>query len=570
MRSKIFTQLLMFFQNLYRPIYRKCNVFIRNIYNTPLLLLRNISHKINSKISTKERSSKDYFKIKKTYISKRLVLISIIFLIVGSFFSYMFLKQKGILTSTFYDNEPIKYTGKAKIYDNNKNLLFYGNLDNGLYSGYGELYYKDAPNVLKYSGNFKNGNYQGFGILYRKDGNVLYKGDFSNGKYSGSGDEFHTNGKIRFTGTFKEGLYQDYGKMYNDTGILLAEGNFDKGLLNGDGRTYYSTSILKYDGNYVKNLYDGEGTLYSETAKIIYKGTFKAGLYDGKGILFSNDGIKIFEGDFKNNLYDGEGSLYNPKGELIFSGKFTKGFAATGIISPGKENELKNFSGNVTIFADDKSQIKKYEGSLKNNKYEGRGTLYFGDENNTIQYEGLFKDNKFHGIGTLYDLSRAIIYTGYFKDGSTSPEEFIGKSDAELDSIIGKPDNVVTKENGDYLFIYNKLNLKFVLDKHNEVRVLKVKSIIISSIIDVFNININMNKSAIITKLGSPSSAITIAEPLPQAPTNSVVNSNPVINQPTQATITTLLYYIDNYQITLSFSGDSIIATSIEVSLKPE
>lgn len=550
MSKRFFLYFMMTLESIFSPFRSKFNSIYRRFFELPLTLSRKISAKFSNLISKKETSVKDYVKANKHYISKKFLLVSVIFLFVGIFLGYQFLKEKGFIYSNFYKTDNITYSGKVRIYDNkkDKNLIYIGNLEKGMFSEYGELYYKDPKKVLQYKGQFKNNEFSDFGILYDKNHNTIYKGTFSNGVFDGSGQEFFSNGKLKYEGDFKKGNYDGIGKKFDSDGFIAAEGTFSKGLLTGEGKIYYPNNILKYEGTFIKDLFDGSGTLYANNHVLIYKGDFKSGLYDGKGELFNADSVKLYEGDFKKGVYEGTGTLFNTDGNTLFTGKFKDGKPIDGTIQADAEEKF-TFTGTGVIYSSSNQNAKKYEGELKDNKFEGKGILYFEDEKNTIKYEGDFKNNVFDGIGTLYDISKAIIYKGYFKEGTPAVEEFIGKSDSELKSILGQPDNVISQPNENYAFTYDKLNLKFVLNKDNDLRILKIKSVIVSSVIDIFHISINMKKPDIIKVLGEP------------------IQENTVIDDLTKTKTINLIYYIDNYSLTLSFAEASPNIISEEVSI---
>ena len=59
--------------------------------------------------------------------------------------------------------------------------------------------------------------------------------------------------------------------------------------------------------------------------------------------------------------------------------------------------------------------ILKYDGEMKNGKYDGYGTAYFDD--GSILYEGEWKKDVYHGKGTLYNADGTVSYTGKWKNG---------------------------------------------------------------------------------------------------------------------------------------------------------
>lgn len=289
-------------------------------------------------------------------------------------------------------------------------------------------------------------------------------------------------------------------------------------------------------------------------------------------MLFTPNETRLYEGAFKKNVYDGDGTLFNSKEEVVFSGKFSKGIPVEGSLIPVEDSEQVKPKGKVLIYSSTDEKIKKYEGEVNGNAFEGKGILYFEDLNNTIKYQGDFKNSLFDGVGTLYDISKAVLYKGYFKEGKASAEIYIGKSSAELKAVLGEPDKPSKKsqENsadapssmstvedlsstatGSSIFNYDELGLRFILSKDNDVHTPKVTSVIISSIVDIFDVNINMDKNNIQKKLGPPASVVESIDPLSNQKSNSWI------------------YYKDSYIFTLYFADSASNILAIEISKNP-
>jgi flagellin-like hook-associated protein FlgL len=105
------------------------------------------------------------------------------------------------------------YTGYKKVYDNKSNLVYEGNLKNGVPDGYGKIY--DKKKVV-YEGDFSMGTYNGYGTLYGNNGKILYQGDIKNGTPDGYGTVYETNGKMIYQGGLKDGYREGWGTTYSN------------------------------------------------------------------------------------------------------------------------------------------------------------------------------------------------------------------------------------------------------------------------------------------------------------------------------------------------------------------
>lgn len=85
------------------------------------------------------------------------------------------LLYEGELSAT---NKPHGY---GKLFGTNGNMLYEGNLANGIMSGQGTLYHNGQ---IIYRGQFSNNKFNGTGVLY-KDGEAIYQGQFVNGEIQG-------------------------------------------------------------------------------------------------------------------------------------------------------------------------------------------------------------------------------------------------------------------------------------------------------------------------------------------------------------------------------------------------
>ena len=116
----------------------------------------------------------------------------------------------------------------AKIYDNQKNLVYEGSINsNGKYIGVGKIYYDNENNSIKYSGEFNNSRYHGQGSLYFPNGNHSYQGDWHYGRRHGQGTSFYeSTGTMEFLGTWVNDERHGNGTLFSETGEQVFSGNF--------------------------------------------------------------------------------------------------------------------------------------------------------------------------------------------------------------------------------------------------------------------------------------------------------------------------------------------------------
>lgn len=355
----------------------------KKIASLPVKLIKAIPKTAGKLLMVDEPTIKNYFKLGRLYILKKLVLIVALLLalvivsvpfIIDFFQSHDFTKVI-VNGSTLHKN----FDGKARL------------------------------------------------VSFDSEGNkyTIYIGEFKNGKYQGNGTEFYDSGKVKYTGEFKNGEYDGCGIFYlkDNTGILyykLYKGDFKSSNYEGKGTKYFISGEIKYEGEFKNSKYEGKGTEYFESGDIKYEGEFKNDKYEGKGVeYFNSDKIK-YEGEFKNSKYNGSGKLFYSDGNIQYDGGFFCGsFDGIGVKYSSEGN-------------------KEYEGGYKKGNFSGEGTEYTIDGN--VLYKGCFSDNKYNGIGTLYNEKLGDIYKGYFKDGNPFYQGFLGLSESKLKEIVGEPD----------------------------------------------------------------------------------------------------------------------------------
>ncbi len=355
----------------------------KKLVSLPVKFIKAIPKTAGKLLMVNEPTIKNYFKLGRLYILKKLVLLVVLLLaltLVAVPFTIDFL-QNHDFTKVIVDGSTLHkiFDGKARLVSNssnkNKNTIYMGEFKNGKYEGVGTEYY--ASGEVKYTGGFINGKYEGSGIFYfeDKDGISYYKlheGNFKNNSLDGNGIEYFHSGKIKYEGEFKNNKYEGKGIDYFDSGNIKYEGEFKNNKYEGKGTEYFSSGNIKYEGEFKNSKYHGNGKLFYSDGNLQYEGSFYFGSFDGIGVKYSNGGYIEYEGGYKKGNFSGEGTEYTIDGNVL--------------------------------------------------------------------YKGCFSDNKYNGIGTLYNEKLGDIYKGYFKDGEPFYQGFLGLSESKLKEIVGEPD----------------------------------------------------------------------------------------------------------------------------------
>lgn len=92
-----------------------------------------------------------------------------------------------------------------------------------------ELLFKD--DVLYYEGlvDITTGLPHGKGSTFDDEGNLLYEGEYDQGEFDGIGTEFFRNGRVKFQGQWLDDQYHGNGKLYDPAGKLVFSGEFEFG-----------------------------------------------------------------------------------------------------------------------------------------------------------------------------------------------------------------------------------------------------------------------------------------------------------------------------------------------------
>ena len=548
--------------NIFNVFFKKIQSIFFKIKKGPVAAIRKSSKNLTKIVFKKESSLKDYIRIGRYFISKRLFIAVTLILFIGIFYFSKFIGGRFIFDKKLYLTDETVFSGNVKMYDTRQknNLVYKGSLLNGQFDDDdGRLYFIEDTSVLKYTGGFKKNKLCGYGTLYGLDSIKLYEGSFENDIYEGKGTLYYPSGDKKYQGSFKNGLFSGEGTEYDSKGRKIYQGMFENNLPEGKCREYYQSGSLKYDGAFSNGQHNGIGTLYGESGSIIYSGEFKNGLYDGKGDLYENgilrftgqfekgrlngyikeyyndqnlkysgntldgryfgEGVlyysgdmhnKKYEGNFENEKFSGEGTLYsdNEQNTRLYSGSFKNSmyngygqqFDNNGVLI--YEGEFKNnlYNGTGISYSDEKS---RYIGEFKDGIYNGTGKLL--DENEAVIYDGEFLYGSFQGFGTLYDSSGNLEFKGFFNHDNKYIEGFFNITETSLKKHLGQPDSTVVNEDSSLDLYYDSLGYIFNISlKSLDSSDMTVDSLKITSSIEIDEINTSMTYSIVHGILNEP------------------------------------------------------------------
>ncbi len=178
-----------------------------------------------------------------------------------------YIDEDGTIYEGIFENGILNGNGKIiKINDNNKKIIYNGNIKNFKKEGMG----REECSEYIYEGKFKNDLKNGKGQIKFINSGDYYEGEFSNDKITGFG----------------------YYKWANEEQYF---GCFIEGEMNGKGK-YKWPDGSEYEGDYIKNKREGKGK-FKWSSGSIFEGLFLNGK-PNKGILI-NKGSK-YNAELKN------------------------------------------------------------------------------------------------------------------------------------------------------------------------------------------------------------------------------------------------------------------------------
>lgn len=266
--------------------FRLLIVQVQKLFNINIItakLIQPLTSNVRKVLNLKPTSDKEYYKVGKFLIYKKL-LTALIFAICAGVFIYFnniapvqeaapVTTVTEIKTNIYfkYDDIAIKdFSGMANITDYLGNVIYTGEIDAGVCKGFGYVY--NADGELLYEGSLDKNKYNGNGTSYYSDGTVCYTGEFTENLYSGAGKLYRADGSLLYDGMFKDGQYSGEGKIYFENNALQYEGQFSANNSHGIGKLYYPTGAPKYSGEFVSGQMQGVGTLYDQSGKELYTG----------------------------------------------------------------------------------------------------------------------------------------------------------------------------------------------------------------------------------------------------------------------------------------------------------
>lgn len=267
--------------------------FVRNLQmmvNTNVIankIIKPVTKKFRDLFHIKPRSETEYYSVGKLLIAKKLVAVFIVACCIAVFAYFNMVAEPvektvttttGIITDVTYDYDDMKlaeYSGKANIRAAGGNIVYTGDIKDGVCEGTGVLY--NQSGVLVYEGEFAGNVYNGQGKEYYPDGTLQYEGAFVQNAHEGEGILYYPSGTVKYKGSFAGGFFCGTGYEYTESGSLQYEGTFQNSLYHGTGILYYEDGNKKYEGEFVMGSPQGMGTLYTSAGRPYYQGVVKNG-----------------------------------------------------------------------------------------------------------------------------------------------------------------------------------------------------------------------------------------------------------------------------------------------------
>lgn len=280
--GKAFVRLRTAVMNPFRRVVRR----VGQLFNANLItakLVAPINAKVRSILSAEAKSPEDYFTLGRFWISKALVYIIILGACAGVFIYFSWISPpmpattttENLITTVYYDYDDMslgEFSGKANIRAANNEVVYTGDIVDGVCTGAGTLWNQDG--LLIYEGSFSNNRFEGNGTRYYPNGKAEYTGEFKENQFFGKGTLYYNDGSVWYEGEFENGAFQGQGVLYNQNGVMIYEGGFQSGAYHGEGVAYYDTGIRKYEGEFYMGKAQGQGIRYSSSGKPQFEGAF--------------------------------------------------------------------------------------------------------------------------------------------------------------------------------------------------------------------------------------------------------------------------------------------------------
>lgn len=285
-----------------------------------------------------------------------------------------------------------------------------------------------------------------------------------------------------------------------------------------DSESLLGNKVYFYTGKLKDSLPEGNGAIFVKDGfglRLFYVGKFKKGQFSGKGILMSSEegfGNSLFDGksigytpfditignvvtciskNYKRNLKNGKSTIYQSDINELYNSynldyssycenylsKYDEEKARTAKSKWIKESATSELE--LIMAGDLKSTnsyeihvkypvikpIIKYQGNMKNDKYNGKGVLYTGI--GAKWYEGKFKKDEMNGKGTIYSANtEEKLFEGTFKnydviEGTLYNSDGTVRKKGKFDDLAITDSQIKTAENIDILYAYRVLLIKY-------------------------------------------------------------------------------------------------------------
>lgn len=187
--------------------------------------------------------------------------------------------------------------------DFNENYFYY-NFNNESTNSYYSYEISDDYSKITYKNNT-------FNIFLKNQ--LIYSGELMNGLFTNYG-KLYNNGYLYYQGKFIKGRKHGNGTIFDNLNNKIYSGNFRDDMKNGFGIEYYTNGVAKYQGNWIDNYYDGNGIFYYNDGNVYYEGDWWKGKRFGLGITYNEFGDVLYKGIYINdNIKQFENNHYKKK-----------------------------------------------------------------------------------------------------------------------------------------------------------------------------------------------------------------------------------------------------------------
>ena len=269
--------------------FRMLLVRVQRLFNVNIIsakLITPLTNNVKKLFKIKPKESTDYVSVGRYLVFKQAVFLVVIALCAGVFIYFQTVAKAetppdsltGVITAeTFrYDDIALKdFTGVANIKAYDGDVVYIGDIAEGICTGKGTLYDRDG--LLVYEGDFDNNKYNGNGIRYYPEGSVQYEGAFVDNLYSGAGNLYALDKTCIYMGDFAAGKYEGEGKLYDGGEDPIYEGMFLQGKRHGWGTQYYDNGVIHYQGEFFQGAFQGQGKLFDKNGQLQFEGPMYSG-----------------------------------------------------------------------------------------------------------------------------------------------------------------------------------------------------------------------------------------------------------------------------------------------------